>query len=182
MGENTKQFIGVWTQALGTVITAIGSTPTFPINEQGRTGLSLVGNVLQAGGNGLEADSQEELTYGKLGNIIQATGNLSVSTGLVIDFEGETEERLVISGDFIQALGAITALGSASQPYMVVGNFLQAIGNSIQAVGGSRELRGETTDSKQNEQSNEAVIALGSWLQALGTIILALGLTYERIE
>ncbi|WP_226682368.1 DUF6944 family repetitive protein [Sutcliffiella horikoshii] len=181
MGERSKQLVGSWTQAIGTVVAAIGSTPSIPIHENGRKGLGLVGNVLQATGNGLEADAQTSLTYGKLGNIIQATGNVTVSAGLAIDFPGDTGERLVISGDLIQALGAITALGSASRSYMVFGNSLQATGNSLQAIGGVRELKQEERNVLGLSQvSNEVLIALGSWIQALGTILLAIGLTLEE--
>lgn len=180
MGESTKQLVGSWTQAIGTVVAAIGSTPSLPIHENGRKGLSLVGNVLQATGNGLEADSETTLTYAKLGNIIQATGNVTVSAGLSIDFPSDNEERLVISGDLIQALGAITALGSASRSYMVIGNSLQAIGNSLQAIGGVRILRENVHTIWQQGDGNETLIAIGSWTQALGTILLAIGLTLEE--
>ncbi|TYS60267.1 hypothetical protein FZC74_09035 [Sutcliffiella horikoshii] len=181
MGESSKQLVGSWTQAIGTVVAAIGSTPSLPIHENGRRGLGLIGNVLQATGNGLEADAETTLTYGKLGNIIQATGNIMVSAGLIIDFSGDTEERLVISGDLIQALGVITALGSADKSYIVIGNGLQALGNSLQAVGGARELKEEErTVIGLSQVSNEVLIALGSWTQALGTILLAIGLTLEE--
>ncbi|WP_010198178.1 DUF6944 family repetitive protein [Bacillus sp. m3-13] len=180
MEENPKQLIGAWTQAIGTVVAAIGSTPSVPIDTNSKRGLGLIGNVLQATGNGLEADSQRALNYGKLGNIIQATGNVTVSIGLAIDFPGDTEERLVISGDLIQALGAITALGSADKSYIVIGNSLQAVGNSLQAIGGVRELKEEERKAIGLSQvSNEVLIASGSWTQALGTILLAVGLTLE---
>jgi hypothetical protein len=180
MGENSKQLIGAWTQAIGTVVAATGSTHSLPIHENGRKGLGLVGNVLQATGNGLEADSQTTLTYGKLGNMIQATGNLTVSTCLAIDFSSDTGERLVISGDLIQALGAVTALGSANQYYIVIGNSLQVIGNTLQAIGGVGQLKEEVRMVLGHSQvSNEVLIAVGSWIQAIGTILLAIGLTLE---
>ncbi|WP_404444861.1 hypothetical protein LG307_17995 [Sutcliffiella horikoshii] len=182
MQKDNKQLIGVWTQAVGTVVAAIGSTPSVPIDNSGKTGLQLVGNILQAGGNGLEADAQEELTYGKLGNIIQATGNLTVSMGLTIDFPEDTNEKLIITGDFTQALGALTALGSADRLYLSVGNLLQAAGNSLQAVGGIRELQDESHYSAYEENNNEDIIALGSWIQAIGTIIIAIGVTDEWIK
>ncbi|KMJ58765.1 hypothetical protein AB685_06685 [Bacillus sp. LL01] len=178
MGKVNKQLIGAWTQAIGTVVAAIGSTPSVQIGESGKRDLGLVGNVLQATGNGLEADAQSVLTFGKLGNVIQATGNLTVSTGLVFDFPGDAGERLVISGDLIQALGALTALGSANKSYIVIGNILQAIGNSLQAIGGVRELKEEF----QSDLSNELLIGIGSWIQVLGTIILAIGLTIEWVK
>jgi hypothetical protein len=179
LGENSKQLIGAWTQAIGTVVAAIGSTPSLPIHENDRIGLGLVGNVLQATGNGLEADSQTTLTYGKLGNIIQATGNLTVSTGLAIDFPSDTGERLVISGDLLQVLGAVTALGSSNRSYMIIGNSLQVIGNSLQASGGVRILKESAHTIWQPGDGNEILIAKGSWIQALGTILLAIGLTLE---
>lgn len=183
MEKNKKQLIGAWTQAFGTVVAAIGSTPSIPIHVVTRPDLGLVGNVLQATGNGLEADAQQEWTYGRLGNIIQATGNLTVSSGLVIDSYNDTGERLIISGDLIQALGALSALGSANRTYMVIGNSLQAIGNSLQAIGGGRKLKEERgVMDRLSHFSNEVLIATGSWIQAFGTILLAIGLTFEWIE
>lgn len=179
MGDNSTQLIGAWTQAVGTVVAAIGSTPSLPIHTSGRRGLGVIGNVLQATGNGLEAESQRKLTYGKLGNIIQATGNITVTTGLAIDFPTDTGERLVISGDLIQALGAVTALGSANRSYVVIGNSLQAIGNSLQAFGGVRILKESAHPMWQPGDGNEVLIAKGSWIQAFGAILLAIGLTSE---
>jgi hypothetical protein len=62
MDNQSKQLIGSWTQAVGTVIAAFGSTPTIIILEEMQEDLNLVGNVLQATGNALAADGIEKIT------------------------------------------------------------------------------------------------------------------------
>jgi hypothetical protein len=181
MDNLQKQLAGSWTQAAGTVIAAIGSTPAIKISDDSRKDLGLIGNVLQATGNAVDADNQKQFTYGKLGNVIQAAGNITVSAGLTIRSDEEvTSEKLVISGDLIQALGAITALGSAGEIYMVLGNLLQAIGNALQALGTSRILKYGL--NKEEKEINEVAIGIGSWIQALGTILLAIGLTQDIVQ
>ena len=67
---------------------------------------------------------------------------------MVIDFKDETKIKLVIAGNWIQALGGLTALADEfedasdkDETFNIVGNLLQAIGNSLQAIGGVYELK-----------------------------------------
>jgi hypothetical protein len=59
----------------------------------------------------------------------------------------ETNQKLEVTGNWIQALGALVALGdgwdgpsSGGESYNTVGNLLQAIGNSLQAKGGVYQI------------------------------------------
>lgn len=77
---------------------------------------------------------------------------------MVINFKDETKIKLVIAGNWTQALGGLTALADEfedasdkDESFNIIGNLLQAIGNSLQAIGGIYELksiRKERLDSK----------------------------------
>lgn len=175
MNNNWKVTIGTWIQAIGTVLSAISSTPSVSLSLRQRTDLNVWGNVLQATGNGLVADSENDFNLDKLGSMIQASGNSTVLTGLLIDFKEKTKEELDIKGNLLQALGAGTALSSTVEKnpstkelYSVYGYLLQLIGNSLQALSGNIKLR---------NRDGEDLKALGSWIQAIGTNIIALGVT-----
>lgn len=168
MDNQFKETFGSWTQAIGTVISAVAGTPSNVLDEEFRKNLDLIGNELQATGNALLADAEETWSLDKLGNIIQAIGNSTVILGLVIDFDEITKQELIIKGNLIQALGGGTALAGAyenpdepEQAFNATGNLLQVIGNSMQAMGGIAELKNsilekdQDKDQEQEEQDKE---------------------------
>lgn len=191
MDNQTKKVFGAWIQAIGTVIAAIGSTPSIIASMQMRKDISLVGNVLQAAGNALQADAEEEMPFAEIGNEIQAVGNSTVAAGLVLDVEKETEQRLIITGNWLQALGGTTVLGelleespSKSLFYHILGNLLQVTGNSLQAISGGIELVGDGQSEKDPAGVNKriALEVNGSWIQAVGSILSLLGIQKEAGE
>ena len=93
MDDPIKEIVGAWFIAVGTIIAAIGSTPLKKLNSGLRKDLNVWGNVLQATGNGLEADGQREISLELIGTEIQSIGNVTVLTGLIIEFEGETKKN-----------------------------------------------------------------------------------------
>ncbi|MBT2648087.1 hypothetical protein J7E52_15555 [Bacillus sp. ISL-34] len=168
MDNQFKETFGSWTQAIGTVISAVAGTPSNVLDEEFRKNLDLIGNELQATGNAILADAEETWSLNKFGNQIQAIGNSTVILGLVIDFDEVTKQELIIKGNLIQALGGGTALAGAyenpdepEQAFNATGNFLSVIGNSMQAIGGSAELKNsilekdQEKDQKQEEQDKE---------------------------
>lgn len=70
--------------------------------------MNLNGNLLQALGRALAADSEKEPTLSKIGNEIQAFGN-SLEVGAVLLSEGTVQDELVIKGNLLQALGGASA-------------------------------------------------------------------------
>ena len=173
--DELKAIFGSWVQATGTVISAIGISSFFTISEEILNSLNLIGNVLQATGNAIIADTIEEFSLDKIGNQIQAVGNSTVVTGILIDFDARTKIKLDIDGNLLQALGGGTSLAEAlaSVPseavlYSIYGNSLQSIGNSMQAYAGARGLRNE---------DGEIFNVIGSWIQATGSVISAIGQT-----
>jgi len=170
MDDSTqKALFGSWVQATGTVLSAVGSTPSSVLDDEQLESLNLWGNVLQATGNALLADTEETFTLNKVGNIIQSIGNSTVLSGLLIPFSEQTKEQLDIQGNWLQAVGGgvsfVDALGNpptTDQLLNVYGNLLQAIGNSLQAISGILELKG-------SDQTRLNVT--GSWIQAIGSIL-----------
>lgn len=101
MDNQLKEIFGAWLAAIGTVTSAVGSTPSLVIKKDLRNDLNLWGNVLQGVGNAVAADGQGELSLETIGNELQSVGNITVIAGLVIDFEDEVQQRLIIDGNLI---------------------------------------------------------------------------------
>ncbi|MCJ7840946.1 hypothetical protein MUB24_08525 [Lederbergia sp. NSJ-179] len=173
INNESLAIFGSWVQAIGTTLSAIGSTSSLKIKNSFRRDLDLYGNVLQATGNSLVADSARIFTLDKLGNEVQAIGNSTSIVGIVIDFNEASKRKLNIKGDLLQAVGGGISLadGFSSEPspeqlYTIYGNFLQIIGSSLQAFSGIKEQSG-LNGQKINE--------IGTWIQAIGAIITAIG-------
>ena len=211
MENQFKEIFGAWVAAIGTITSAIGSTPFDFISSNVRKDLNVYGNVLQAVGNALEADGQGEVSLEKIGNEIQSIGNVTVISGLIIDFKEETQIKLVIAGNWTQALGGLTALADEfedtsdkDEHLNIIGNLLQSIGNSLQAIGGIDELKSirnedqsnkegnvndveKDTDTQVNNETNEneegkLIDIIGSWVQAVGSVISLIGQIREESE
>ncbi|MCA1061229.1 hypothetical protein LCL96_20120 [Rossellomorea aquimaris] len=180
MSNEQKATFGAWVAAIGTVLAAIGSTPIKSIPENTLRSFNLVGNEMQATGNALEADAIEEFLLTKAGNEIQAIGNVTVIAGIVIDFNDIIKQELNIKGNLLQALGGSAALydsfneeHSMEVLYSIYGNLLQIIGNSLQAISGILEI---------NDRDSGNINVVGSWIQAIGSIISALVQTKESSD
>jgi hypothetical protein len=173
MGNEFKATFGAWIQAIGTVLSAIGNTPIKSVSEDTLENIDIVGNELQAAGNALEADAiKNPGNLTKIGNQIQSIGNLIVISALMIDFNEVTRQELDIKGNLLQALGGSAAVADSldeertlDELLSIYGNALQVIGNSLQAVSGILELN--------NEDSGDLNV-IGSWIQAVGSILSAL--------
>lgn len=177
MDNKQKATFGAWVAAIGTVLAAIGSTPIKSIPQDTLKAFNLIGNELQATGNALEADAIDDFTLTKVGNEIQAIGNTIVIAGIVINFNDILKQELNIKGNLLQALGGSAALADSfneehtvEELFSIYGNLLQIIGNSLQAISGILELNGKDSGN---------INVVGSWIQAIGSIISALVQTEE---
>ncbi|MFE8698362.1 DUF6944 family repetitive protein [Cytobacillus sp. FJAT-53684] len=171
MNNQEKQLFGSWIQAVGTVMNAVGSTPSDKINEEQQDDLNLWGNVLQAVGNALIADGTEMISLNKLGNEVQAIGNTTVVGGILLDFQEKTKKSLIIKGNLLQAVGGGMAIAdtleeepSLEKALNVIGDLLQVIGNSLQVIAGINELQrdtekddGEDKQESDNESKQESM-------------------------
>jgi hypothetical protein len=187
MEDDFKLMFGAWTQAVGTVVSAIGSTPFPNVSDETLTDLDLIGNVMQGTGNALQADGTKGQPLEKIGNEIQAVGNSSCVTGIVIDFDEETKQRLAITGNWLQALGGLTVVGdqinkrlNGNQSLILIGNLLQAIGNSLQATSVTYELNVKnkmynTEREEEGIKNSQTQQVTGSWIQAVGSVMCLIG-------
>ncbi|MGQ3542418.1 DUF6944 family repetitive protein [Bacillus cereus] len=211
MENQFKEIFGALVAAIGTITSAIGSTPFEFISSNVRKDLNVYGNVLQAVGNALEADGQGEVSLEQIGNEIQSIGNVTVISGLIIEFKEETQIKLVIAGNWTQALGGLTALADEfedtsdkDESLNIIGNLLQSIGNSLQAIGGIEELKSIRNENRSNKEGNvndvekdidtqvnkktneneegKLIDIIGSWVQAVGSVISLIGQIREESE
>jgi hypothetical protein len=198
MESQLKELFGAWIQAIGTVMAAVASTPS--LNEDIQESLNLWGNALQGTGNALLADAEEGFSLGKLGNQVQAIGNTTVIGGLLLPVKEEAKQKLDINGNLLQAIGGGIALPddlmgapSTIRTLTIVGNVLQITGNSLQAKGGMEELKSNTEKEdkykgyKESNQSetithSQSLAINGSWIQAVGSVLSAIGQTKESLE
>ena len=184
MNNHWKEILGYSLSTIGTIQAAIGSTPQFHLNQNQSFQWRLTGNVLQALGSGLAADGQGRASLERLGDNIQAAGNSTVITGLLLygTSDSETEQRLIITGNWIQALGSFTGLADeffdsteAGRAENIIGNLLQGIGNALQAISGVQELYGNNLEQGQ-------LGVAGSWIQTVGSVIALIGEFLEESE
>ncbi|MFE5430694.1 DUF6944 family repetitive protein [Peribacillus simplex] len=156
----SKGVLGSVIVAVGTITAAVGSTPSNIITGDLRNSLNMWGNILQAGGNALQAEVQGDFLR-TTGKEFQSIGNVTVFTGVVFDKNKQTSQKLFITGNWIQALGGFINVGHGLEltpfpghPENIIGNVLQATGNSLQAMGGVKELNKiENTDKSVKEQT-----------------------------
>ena len=183
MSGHLKEIFGSTINTIGTIQAAIGSTPSFHLSKETNYQLRLVGNVLQGTGSALSADGQGTISLEKLGDEIQAIGNSTVVTGLILYKLSKipTEQKLIITGSWIQALGSFVGLTDEFFDHTadgrienIIGGLLQGIGNSLQAVGGTEQLKG--ISSQQN------LGTIGSWIQATGAVLSLIGQIKEEVE
>lgn len=147
--------------------------------------LRLFGNILQGTGSALQADGQGTISLEKLGDEIQAIGNSTVITGLLLYkwSNTPTEQKLIITGNWLQALGSFVGLTDEFFDHTangrienIIGGLLQGIGNSLQALRGTEQLHGISNLNQQN------IGVLGNWIQAIGSAISLIGQVKEELE
>ncbi|WMX57508.1 MULTISPECIES: DUF6944 family repetitive protein [unclassified Peribacillus] len=140
-----KEIFGSVIVVVGTISAAIGASPLYFIKTNLREDLSLWRNVLQSGGNALQAEGQGDALR-KIGKEFQSIGNTTVITGLVINLKKQTAQKIFITGNWIQALGGLINVGHGIElnplpghSENIIGNLLLSTGNSLQAIGGVYE-------------------------------------------
>ncbi|GEN52922.1 DUF6944 family repetitive protein [Halobacillus faecis] len=173
--KNNQTLIGSWIIAAGTVASAVNASINVYTGDDDE-GLNLIGNTLQATGNGVVANDLESILSAS-GNVIQAAGNSTIIYSILADLERRDDLNLVIKGNLLQALGGLIAFSETygtdaplTNAYKLKGELLEVVGNSIQAVAAGRELEGIEAGHFS---------ALGSWIQAIGAIIVALTITKQ---
>lgn len=157
--------IGNWIVAIGTVVSAIGGTPSTIFTKQTRDDFRLIGPTLEAVGIALVAETEDTLLY-TVGDQIQAIGNLNVIAG-VLSRNEQIETLLEKQGDSAQLVGLGLVIKTAGPLTLLetlynTGLLIQLIGTAIEVYA----IRGTVVA--------EDIKALGAWIKAGGAILTAL--------
>lgn len=157
--------IGNWIVAIGTVVSAIGGTPSTIFTKQTRNDFRLIGPTLEAVGIALVAQTEDTLLY-TVGDQIQAIGNLNVIAG-VLSRNEQIETLLEKQGDSAQLVGLGLVIKTAGPLTLL--ETLYNTGLLIQLIGTAIEVY-----AIRSTVVAEDIKALGAWIKAGGAILTAL--------
>ncbi|MFY0134316.1 DUF6944 family repetitive protein [Bacillus cereus] len=193
MNPSSLKVTGAWFQVGGNLTAAIGTTRGFIGEEKVESDLVIVGSSLQALGYILQIiasnyddgeEKRENQNIGlenqsklldQIGIELLALGNISNVIGTYFNINEQLKENdyLIITGNSLQSIGAFLGVEAALldinvlQKIIILGNSMQSLGAGLQAYQGV-----------SNVLKDERIIALiGIWIQAIGTLISAIGVT-----
>ncbi|AZJ20438.1 AraC family transcriptional regulator [Bacillus wiedmannii] len=211
MNPSGLKVTGAWFQVGGNLTAAIGTTRGFIGEEKVESDLVIVGSSLQAlgyilqiiasndTGNEAERENQnmclenKSEMLDKMGIELLALGNISNVIGTYFNINKQLKENdyLIIIGNSLQSIGAFLGVEAALlqmkaiQRIIILGNSLQSLGAGLQAYQGIINVSKNEIENEGSmvDKKNEKIIALiGIWIQAIGTIISAIGLTIIEKE
>ena len=163
--SNIAAIAGNWMVAVGTIVSAIGVTPSTIFTQQTLDDFHLIGQILEAGGIAIVSETEETLLY-TVGDQLQAIGNLTVVAGILSENE-QTAQLLEKQGNLLQVVGLGLVINTDGKLILLqtlynTGIIIQLIGTAIEAAANT-----ETTEG-------EVMKAVGSWIKAVGAVITAL--------
>lgn len=161
--SNITSITGDWIVAVGTIISAIGSTPSSIFTKQTLTDFRLIGNILEAGGSAIVSETEDAL-LGKVDGQLSAIGNLAVVAG-ILSKNKQSGQLLEKQGDLLQIVGVGITIKTEGKLTL-----LQTIANTgliIQVIGIVIEVFADT-------ETGEVMNAVGAWIKALGAVIKGL--------
>ncbi|HWK23697.1 MAG TPA: hypothetical protein VNS08_11770 [Ureibacillus sp.] len=163
--SNLTVVVGNWIGAIGNIISAIGSTPSTVLTDRTLEDFNLIGNVLEAVGGAIVAETEDTL-FNKAGGQIAVIGNLTAVAGILSKNE-QLSQRLEKQGELFQLVGAGTTIDTKGNLTV-----LESIANTaviIQVIG---IAIGVLADSESSE--GKVMAAVGAWIEAVGAVISAL--------
>lgn len=163
--SNIAVIAGNWIEAVGSIVSAIGSTPSQIFTEQTLTDFNVIGNLLEAGGTAIAAEGEEGL-LNIVGEQLQAIGNITVVAGILSKNE-QSSGLLQQQGNLLQVVGMGMSIQTSGKLTLIetIGN----TGNIIQLIGGVIQVFANT-DTEEGTVMN----TMGAWIGAIGAIITAL--------
>lgn len=171
--SNTKAVVGNWIGAVGTIISAISSTPSTVFTEQTLEDFNLIGNTLQAVGSAIVAETEDTI-INEVGGQIAAVGNLTAIAGILSKNE-QLNQQLEKQGELLQLIGVGITVDTQGNltPLETIANtgvIIQVIGIAIGVLAAS-----ETSEGK-------VIGALGAWIEAVGAVITALAIDKMNVK
>lgn len=163
--SNITTIAGNWIEAVGTIVSAIGSTPSTFFTQQTLNDFNIIGNILEAGGSAIVAEAENTL-LDRVGGQLSSIGNLAVVAGIFSKNE-QSGQLLEQQGNLLQVVGVGITINTEGKLTLLqtianTGNIIQLIGNVIEVFADN--------DTSEGEVMN----AVGAWIQAVGAVITAL--------
>jgi len=199
MNPSSLKVTGAWFQVGGNLTAAIGTTRGFIGEEKVESELVIVGSSLQALGyilqiiasnydDGEEKRENQSKLLDQIGIELLALGNISNVIGIYFNINEQLKENdyLIITGNSLQSIGAFLGVEAALvdinvlQKIIILGNSMQSLGAGLQAYQGVLNVLKDEKENKDSifDKKDERIIALiGIWIQAIGTLISAIGVT-----
>ncbi|MGQ7220999.1 DUF6944 family repetitive protein [Bacillus cereus group sp. Bce008] len=206
MNPSSLKVTGAWFQVGGNLTAAIGTTRGFIGEEKVESDLVIVGSSLQALGYILQIiasnyddgeEKRENQNIGlenqsklldQIGIELLALGNISNVIGIYFNINEQLKENdyLIITGNSLQSIGAFLGVEAALldinvlQKIIILGNSMQSLGAGLQAYQGVSNVlkdEGENEDSIFDKKDERIIALIGIWIQAIGTLISAIGVT-----
>ncbi|PED29703.1 DUF6944 family repetitive protein [Bacillus cereus] len=199
MNPSSLKVTGAWFQVGGNLTAAIGTTRGFIGEEKVESELVIVGSSLQALGyilqiiasnydDGEEKRENQSKLLDQIGIELLALGNISNVIGIYCNINEQLKENdyLIITGNSLQSIGAFLGVEAALvdinvlQKIIILGNSMQSLGAGLQAYQGVLNVLKDEKENKDSifDKKDERIIALiGIWIQAIGTLISAIGIT-----
>lgn len=163
--SNITAIAGNWIVAIGSLLSAIASTPSNIFTQQTLTDFNLIGNILEAGGSAVVSETEDAL-LNKVGDQLQAIGNLATVVGILSKNE-QSGQLLEKQGSLLQVVGLGIVINTEGKLTLL--ETISNTGNIIQLIGTVTEVFADT-DTKEGEVMN----AVGAWIQVVGAVITAL--------
>ena len=162
---NITAIAGNWIVAIGTLVSAIGNTPSTIFTQQTLDDFVVIGSILEAGGSALVSETEDTLLY-TVGDQLQAIGNLAIVAAILSENE-QSRQLLEKQGNLLQVVGLGLVINTDGKLTLLqtianTGNIIQLIGNAIEAFADSETKEGEVMG------------AVGAWVQVVGAVITAL--------
>ncbi|HGO9415584.1 TPA: AraC family transcriptional regulator [Bacillus cereus] len=199
MNPSSLKVTGAWFQVGGNLTAAIGTTRGFIGEEKVESELVIVGSSLQALGyilqiiasnydDGEEKRENQSKLLDQIGIELLALGNILNVIGIYFNINEQLKENdyLIITGNSLQSVGAFLGVEAALvdinvlQKIIILGNSMQSLGAGLQAYQGVLNVLKDEKENKDSlfDKKDERIIALiGIWIQAIGTLISAIGIT-----
>ena len=159
--------LGAAINAVGTVLSAIATTPSQAIPDAIQEDFEFIGSILEALGVAIASD-EDATALVKTGELIDVIGSLEVAVSTLTE-DKQLQDILYKKGNLLQALGEAATLPygrqlSKHEVIATIASVLEIIGNAIQAL--------------VNDTTDQGIIwnAIGGWIQAVGAIIAAIAL------
>lgn len=166
LDSRVKELLGYLIDTIGQTMSAIANTPSIINDKQLPILLDLWGNVFQATGAVLVADSIERFSFKKLGNQLESAGNLVSVISVLVTVNDGVKVDLDKKGNIIETLGVIVSLPDELEDGFTLELFFDLYGHLLQVM-------------KVIDVDEQFIHMISEWTQVLASILSLLSALKE---